>query len=90
MIPSLTSPVLTDHRDLGLLSDQLRLPQNSGPLHSFALGEAHSHMGTLRLVALVVLVPYGHLEHMEECMLVDKRHLPFSGRFELSHLGIWA
>ena len=44
------------------------------------IGEAHSHTGTLRLVALVGLVSYGRLERMGECTLVDKRHLPFSGQ----------
>ena len=46
--------------------------------------EAHSRTGTLRLVALVVLVPYGHSERMGECTPVDILALPFFGLFELS------
>ena len=43
--------------------------------------------GTLRLIALVVLEPCGHLERMGECTPVDIRALPFFGLFELSRFG---
>ena len=46
MISSLASLVPSDHQDLGPLSDQLRLSQNSGPIHSPALEEA-CHNGFL-------------------------------------------
>ena len=59
------------------------MPQNSGLLHSHVLREVHRHRGTLRLAALVALVPYGRWEHMREYTLVDKRALPFFGRLEL-------
>ena len=61
------------------------MPQNFGPLHLHMLGEVHRHRGTLRLAALVALVPYGRWEHMGECTLVGKQVLPFSGRLELFH-----
>ena len=83
MIPPLAFLVPSDHQDLGPLSDLLRLPQNSGLLHSHVLGEVHRHRGTLRLAALVAFVPYGRWEHMGECTLMDKQVLPFSGRLEL-------
>ena len=60
MIPSLTSLVLLDRRDPKLLLVQPYFALNSAPLRLPVLGEVHSHMGTLRLAALVVLVPYGH------------------------------
>ena len=66
MIHSLTSLVLSDRRDSKLLLVQPYSVLNSAPLRLPVLGEAHSHTGTLRLVALVVLVPYGHSEHMGE------------------------
>ena len=87
MILPLTSPILSDHQDLGPLSDLLRLPQNFGPIRPSALGEVHSHMGTLRPVALVVLVPYARLERIRECTPMDKRALPFFGLVKLSHSG---
>ena len=64
MIPFEFSLVLLDHQDLELLSGQQYLPLNFIPLRSPASGEAHNRTGTLRLVALVVLVSRGHSEHM--------------------------
>ena len=69
------------------LSNPLHLPQNFDPLHLHVLGEVYRHRGTLRLAALVALVPYRRWEHMGECISVDKRALLFFGRFELSHFG---
>ena len=85
MIPSRFSLVLLDHQDPKLLSGQLYLPLNFVPLRSPALGEAHSCTRTLQLVALVVLVPCEHLEHMGKWTLPGIRAPPFFGQVGLSH-----
>ena len=66
MIPSLTSLILLDRRDPKLLLVQPYFALNFIPFRLPVSGEAHSHTGTLRLVALVVLVLRGHLERMGE------------------------
>ena len=60
MIPSLTSLVLLDRRDPKLLLVQPYFALSLAPLRLPMSGEERSYTGTLQLVTLVVLVPYGH------------------------------
>ena len=60
MILSLTSFVPSDRQDLELLLVQPYSALNFYPHHLTMSREEHSHTGTLRLAALVVLGPYGH------------------------------
>ena len=66
MILSSTSLIPSDRRDPKLLLVQPYFTLNSVPFRLPVSEEAHSHTGTLRLVALVVLVLRGHLERMGE------------------------
>ena len=76
MIPFGFSLILLDHQGIELLSGQLYFSLNFVPLRSPVSGEAHSHMGTLQLVVLVVLVS-------EPCQVYGL--LPFFGQVRLSH-----
>ena len=64
---------------------QLYFSLNSVPLRLPVSGEAHSHMRTLRLVALVVFMPCGYSEHMGAWTPSGIQALPFFGQVGLSH-----